>query len=596
LLFYRTLLVAITVTAAALVISASANAATVTDLQATHRNGQTFIVFTENGGAGLRTRYDVYRHTSPITNVSGLTKIATLDEDSGRLLYDDNPSIDYRTGQNLTTGFIISDLGSHLAANKGLLVWTTADRGCFYYAVTNSGDTAVNVGTNSLLSCVNETPQAVPGAILLSIDSNYGGTGRLARHYFAWEDYSTWQHSEWGYYGHRFTVLMPVGMAAPYPMTLVLHSAGDVGYHEPLGVTNDNTGVMLSARDLSFTGTKDPYTGTGYGYSKWTGRLNTATGLYMTVTENRIVRYAKLVRENATGDSFDFQIDSTRIYIRGSSLGSNAMQVASHHGDLFAACEVSVGMINDDAWGAEPNNTEVAVNRGDGQTIAQYRDLAYQAAHGALIPIVHSPNQDDGALSVGAYPAAMKIFEIYHQPYAIQWKAGNHAEFTIKSDFPQWDFRRFKTNEAYPAFSNASTSNTPEVRGQWGARSTDTNGQRNGYLDWGSELHPLGEHIEDSVNRFGITLKSISVDTSADVTIRNTQQFRPNAGQRVEWRNELSGGGGNAQSGSTVADAQGLVTVRLQITAGGNRLTLSCAACTASVALTAPKNLRQVFP
>jgi len=594
----QALLAATVATVFAAGISASANAETVTNLTATHRGGQTFLTFKGIGSEGDGKTYSVYRNTAQITggNIGSLTPIATLDQRSGRLLYDDNPTITYGTGQNLKTGFIISDGGPHLASGTGLLVWTTTESGTFYYAVTNSTDRAVIIGANSLRSGVAETFQVVPGAVLLSIDSNYGGSGRNVRHYYAWEDYSTWQHSEWGYYGHRFTVLMPAGVAAPYPMTLVLHSAGDLGYHEPLGVTNDSTGVMLSARDLSFAGTSDPYTGTGYGYSKWMGRLNTETGLYVTVTEDRIVRYTKLVKDNATGDGFDFQVDTDRVYVRGSSLGGNAMHVAAHHGDLYAAAEASIGMVNDDAWIPDPNNTSVHVNSADGETIAQYRDLAYQATQKALVPIIHSPNQNDSTVNASAYPAALKTFESHHQPYAVQWKALNHGEFTMRGEYPQWDFRRFKKNEAYPAFANAGTSDTLEKLARWTTGSNDPNGQRNGTLDWGSELHAIDDPIEDTVNGFGITLKSVSVNTSADVTIRNTQQFRPKAGQRVEWRNELPGGAGNAQSGSTVADAQGLVTVCLQSTAGGNRLTLSCAACTASVALTAPKNLRQVFP
>lgn len=582
----QAVLAATVVTVFAAGISASASAETVTNLTATHRGGQTFLTFKGVGSEGDGKTYSVYRHTAQISmgNIGSLTPIATLDQRSGRLLYDDNPTITYGTGQNLKTGFIISDSGPHLANGTGLLVWTTSESGTFYYAVTNSSDKAISVGTNSLANAVSETYQTVPGAVLLSVDRNYGGSGRTVRHYYAWEDYSTWRHTEWGYYGHSFIVALPMSGSGPYDLSVPLHSAV-CGFDEPLiSPGNSTTSVVLAARDLSFCGSSDPYTGTAYGHSKWIGRLDTSTGLYMTVTANRVVRYTKLLRDDALGDGFNFEIDRNRLYIFGGSLGSNAMHIAAHHSDLYAAAEASVGMVNDDAWNPEPNNTTVRVNGADGETIAQYRDLAYQAAQHALVPIIHTPNQNDGTVNPAAYPAALKAFETHHQPYVAQWKANNHGQFSIAIDYPQWQVGRFKKNEAYPAFGNAGTSDTLERTATWKAGSVDPNGQRNGTLDWGSELHPIGAPIEDTVNSFGITLKSVSVDTSADVTIRNAQEFRPKAGQTVDWRNELQPGG-NVQSGSVVADAQGLVTVRVQVTTGGNRLTLSCSACTPPAAV-----------
>jgi hypothetical protein len=401
------------------------------------------------------------------------------------------------------------------------------------------------------------------------------------RHYYAWEDYSTWRHTEWGYYGHSFVVMVPTGGSAPLDLTVYLHSAG-CGFEEPLISPSSwpATTVVLAPRDLCFTGSTDPYTGTSYGHSKWSGRLNSATGVYMPITEDRVARYTKLLRDNATGDGYNFSVDGNRLYLTGASLGGNTMHIAAHHGELFAAAEAAIGMVNDNAWNAEPNNNTVPGAAVGGPTIAQYRDLAYQAAQQPLIPIIHTPNQNDGTVNPAAYPAVLAILEAYHQPYAAQWRNLNHGQFSMETDYPQWNMRRFKKNEAYPAFGNAGTSNKPESVAAWGAGSTDPNGQRNGTLDWSSELHPIGDPIEDTVNTFRITVKSVSVDTSADVTIRNAQQFRPEAGQRVDWRNE-SQAGQVLQSGSAIADGQGLVTVRLQIIAAGNRLTLSCSACTA---------------
>jgi len=593
----RQTLLAASVIAAVCSASTLAAAATVTDLKAVHRNGQTFITFTENSGAGEKTTYDVYRHTLPIASVSGLTKIATLDADSGRLLYDDNPRISLGTGQNLTTGLIISDLGPHLAANKGLLVWTTAASGCFYYAVTNSVDAAVNPGINSLTSCVNEMHQAVPGAIRISGPTTAGNHN--VSYYMAWEDYSTWNMSEWGYYGHLFSVSTPAsGIAAPYPLLLQLHSAGGTQYLQPPNGTDQDaiSGVVIQPVDMDWTGFTEPYTGRSMGNSVWSVRFDTSDDVYRTCTEDRIVRYVKLVRDNASGDGFDFQIDSTRVYAYGLSLGSGAMHLVSHYPDVFAAGMTSVGWLDNASYG-NFSNAGKHVNSGSGPTLTDYLDMAYYAATTAIRPMIYTFGSYDGTIKPTSYTAALALFETYHQPFYAEWKDQDHLPFAPTAS--QWNhhnagsgYLRFRLTEAYPAFGNASTSTPiPTFPGHFA-------GQRNGNLDWGSELHPVGAAIEDSVRSFGITLKSVSVDTSANVTIRNAQQFLPEAGQRVEWRNE-SQTGQLLQSGSVVADAQGLVTVRLQVTAGGNRLTLSCGSCTASAAAKVPmppSNVRIVRP
>lgn len=99
-----------------------ADMATTTSLSGTHRGGQTFVTFTKNSGSSAGTTYKVWRKATQITSLAGLTEIATLDADSWHLLYDD-ASV---PAPQLSSGFIISDLGTLLASTQGLLVWTTA--------------------------------------------------------------------------------------------------------------------------------------------------------------------------------------------------------------------------------------------------------------------------------------------------------------------------------------------------------------------------------------------------------------------------------------------------------------------------------------
>lgn len=571
-------------------LASAASATTPTGLTATHRGGQTFVTFTE-AGCAMGT-YSVWRHTAQIASLSGLTAIATLDQDSGRLLFDDNPSITFGTGQNLTTGFVITDGGSHLAADQGLLVWTTAVTGSFYYAVTSSCDSTLVVGTNSLTSAVSETYQAEHGAVLVSTDTDYGGSGRTVKHYYIWDDYATWDTADWGYYGHAFAVLLPSSGSNPHRMVLYLHAAG-CGYQEPLiSVSSWPTdAVVLAPRDMCFgnggTPTTDPYSGVtgGGGGSKFTGLTNLSTGVFQTAMESRIVLFTKLVRDNGIGDGENFHVDSNRIYIYGENLGSNGMHIAAHYNNIYAAVAASTGMVNDNMYQAFPNNTTVHVGDGSGPTIYQYRDLAHQATLRRLTPTIHTPNINNTFVNSGDYPETTVVLETYHQPYAIQWKAGNLLAFVMSTDYPQWDFFRFRLNEAYPAFSHAANSDTPEGTAPWmGSSTADPLGQRNGLLNWDSEDYDLGgsdADIVDQPDTFKITLESTASDTTSDVTIWNTQAFRPSVGASVAWVNHAgeTGAGATLGSGSVTVGSLGEVTVTaMDITAAGNRLTLSLVA------------------
>src|SRR5262249_30022307 len=161
------------------------------------------------------------------------------------------------TGQNLKTGFVITDGGPHLPKGAGLLVWTTATTVCFFYAVTTSNDHTISQ-INSLPYCIAEAHQAVSPQLTLKTFTKSSMSGRTAKHYYAWEDYSTWDHSEWAYYGHSFVVLLPASESGPYEMDLDLHSAG-CGFDEPLISVSSvpPNAVILAPRDLCLP--TDPY-------------------------------------------------------------------------------------------------------------------------------------------------------------------------------------------------------------------------------------------------------------------------------------------------------------------------------------------------
>jgi dienelactone hydrolase len=533
----------------------SAAAQTVTNLRAEFRKGQTFVTFDEVQGKGLR--YNVYRATSPIVGTRGLAPIAVLLEGSGKNRY---------TGNN----FIITDLGSPLPVGTGLLVWTPENEGAFYYAVTTSASAQIEPGINATTAPVSERVVEVPGAVLLRPAYRQNGPkSNWIRQYFAWEDYRSWDHARWPYYGFRFNVITQPTMVGGQrnPLTLLLHAAGRAGYGEPgetAGPRGIGEGVYVTLVDLSFPyGKTDPYTKTGYQYSFWYG-YKKGDGIVINTTERRALRYLHLVMADP-----EFAVDSNRVYVTGVSLGGGgAMHMAYHFPEVFAAAAPMAGWTDTNAGGLNYNSLRDSTTE-SGVHWKDWVDQTWLVDHrAALPPLLYTFDKSDRVVNSAAYPNLLTRTEATHNAYFAKWRnEGRHSGFAIGG---QLNLLRFKRDEAYPAFADATNSdpfNAPT-------------GQRNVNLDWNSSLHALPgsqtqDAIVDSHTEFGMTFRSLTSDAKVRVTIRNTQQFHLSKGQAVNWSNKSRETGQVLESGTAEADEHGLVTVTITISATGTRLSLN---------------------
>ena len=530
--------------------AASAEAATATNLRVLVQKGQAFVTFTEVAGSGVT--YQVYRSANPINSVSGLTPVATLPQGSGLNRY---------TGQM----FIITDMGSPLSPQTGLLVWTTSSSGNYYYAVTNSADSSLAPGSNVLTSPANEVAQPVPGSIQLKAPYlEFGAGSHQVTEYFAWEDYATWDHARWPYYGHRYNVLvLPSGLqpGVKYPLMLRLHAADESGYKEPPGGGGNTLGVTVIPRDNSFEfSSPDPYTGTNHSWSFWYG-WKRSDNVVINTTERRIVRYVLITRDDPK-----FQIDPNRLHVSGVSLGGGgSMHLAYHYPTVFASAAPTIGWVDPTTTrGNLPYEPFLGMRVENGQLWEEWVDQRWLVEHRSPLkpPIIYTFAKDDNILPPTGYPPLFTATEANKDAYIAKWQNGGHNAFFL-SGAASW--ARYKSNEAYPAFANSTNSDPLSA----------TQGQRNLNLDWSSALnsHGVGTDISDSSTAFSMSFKSLTLDASADVTIRNAQAFVPAAGEVVTWTNALPSGT-VIESGSATANASGLVTMRLQIRAAGNRLTL----------------------
>ena len=530
------------------VLASVVEGATATNLQAIFRKGQTFVTFNEVSGASVT--YQVYRDAAPIISVANRTPIAVLDQGSGINKYTN-------------TNFIVTDLGSPLPNGTGLLVWTTSAAGDFYYAVTNSSDSSIVAGVNATTAAVQETVFAVPGSIQLkaAYSANGPGTNRVTE-YFAWEDYAKWEHAAWTYYGHRYDVVTQPTLQADamYPLTVILHPADGSGYKEPLWyVPPIGTGVYVIPRDNNFSAVAEPFHGLNLNTTYWYGHRR-ADGVVVNDTEQRVIRYVLLTTADPA-----FQVDASRRYISGASLGGGgSMHFAYHHPTLFAAAAPTIGWV-------DPVSTSLNYAPYFGSPIESglawndWEDQAWLVAQRPqLPPIVYTFGKDDPILSAAAYPKLLEQTEAARQAYFAMWRNTGHSSFYLLDNA---DYHRFKSNEAYPAFSAAGNSDA----------FTAQEGQRNVQLDWSSALHNLGPGtgVTDTDEVFAMSFKSLSGDTTASVTIRNTQAFKLTPGTQVRWWNVPQSDGAAIQSGVATADSDGLITVSLQILGFGNRLKIA---------------------
>jgi hypothetical protein len=310
-------------------------------------------------------------------------------------------------------------------------------------------------------------------------------------------------------------------------------------------------GVAITVADVRFWyGLIDPYCGCGRDYSLWFGYPS--GGVIYNVTERRLIRYIKWVQANSR-----FQVDAYRIFVTGASMGSASMHLSSHYPTVFAAAFSSIGWVDTETGGLGDRDSTLPVNSSTGPRLADWQSLRWVAERSAvpLPPMIHTYGSDDNMLSMTNYPATLQALETYKHFQISKWQPTGHNQFGIVGV----DMYRFRRNEAYPVFSNASSS-TP-----FGG----TGGQRNEFLTWSS--------VQDTATQFSVVLQSRnSAEASADVTIRNTQAFSFTPNQAVSWENRAVSDNSLLQSGTVTVGSNGLATIRVRILpSAGSRLSLT---------------------
>ncbi len=569
-----------------------------TAIQTVQRSGQTFITWNEDTSVSGE-QYNVYRSSSPITtaNLSNATK---LTYKWGALADNTSENVRAQTSEGVPANFVITDLGTPLTDDTGLFVYTTpiGGAGNWYYAVTqvNQGveDRTLSSGNNSLSSAVAEsvaTPQPV-----LTI-SNVSRNGRIYTQYM---DYAKWNPTFQGY-AYNYSVALPSNYdpGIAWPLKVMPHAYGERMRMEQqaefdwqcIEVFPDDPGGGIPG---------DHFQTWWYGFAadhnyKTDGAFPTS-GHVENFTEQRLL---KMIEEVST----IFNVDQQRIQSQGHSMGaSGSVSLGMRYGNVFSGIFASEPMTNYPAsplfqtdysvlWGSQALNLPI-VNNGpyatpmkqyDGVGVYNWMNHVEQLTNRrgepmAFMMVGHGKADDviDWATQGRPFIAALNAGSAgYTAEQRLGWDHNWMSfDFALDSMFSpeigglgKWTYPK---NMSYPSIANA-TGSGPQDPG-----TTATNFY-NMTIEWSVPWNHFTTDIVDTSNRYEMALRSTTVAQLAEVTPQRLQAFRMLPGAVIAWQNINVSTGDTVQSGTLVADADGLVTVsRMQIGTGtGNRLILT---------------------
>ncbi len=571
----------------------------IASLNVEHRSGQTFLDWLELGNAD----YHVYRHNAPISNAN-LANATRLTQKWGPL--DSNTSINSNASSATPGNFVIKDLGQPLADNRGLFVHTTQNnqQGSAYYAVTvvNGGveNTNIVAGRNATTNAMNESV-STPRPVLTV--SNNGGKGRIYTQYM---DYTKWNPTFNGY-AFNFAVALPqnYNSANAYPLMVELHAYGE--QHKFVNQSEYNWSVIqLFPSDPGSANNKINtwWYGHAADHNYLTQGQIPRSGTIENFTEQRVIAAVNFLISDG-----QFNVNRELIHSFGHSMGaSGAVALGMRYPSLFAGIYASQPMTNYGTspifqselvqlWGERSANLSIANN---GQNNADIRN--YGVGGSQVTGVWNWMNHQEQLVRRRAERFSYLMVDHGKADAVIDWQTqgrpmakaftdarvgfsaaavGNagHSWLGFNSvvssmfglaggnDAGWW----YPRSLSFPGIHNASGSGTVPP-----ANAGDD--LYNTTIEWSTPRNNFHQNIVDSANRYEISIRSMSVNQTADITPRNTNSFKPTAGQQCSWNAKSNSNNASLGAGTATVDGSRLLTIpRVQIVTGnGTRLVVNC--------------------
>lgn len=524
--------------------------------------------------------YRIYRDTSPIVSLEGLSPIKEISSSScwnSRYYGQGN---DEKSKDKKIERFIITQGDNPLPPGTGLFVHTPKEDVNAYYAVTAviDGIEAKALTTKNSSAAVAETNgQGVP--VLQKVEKVnhpehfqyiYNST---INYYVRWEAPPNCNINGQPY---NYIVAVPPNVTNPAPVGLHLHCWG--------GNMKGGYGWWSDAEDgaLLVASNQYPYDWwTGYHEKLFTNEKPSTQAQW----EDGIVRPYSQTRMNSFIDWMDsstsYNIDRKRTFVAGTSMGgSGSIMMAIRHPDKYAWTRSWVG-VHDPS--NSPNFTksyasvygplDYNVKFEDGSKVWDYfNDIWHLKNHREVSVgfISFSNGKNDSAIGWEQAVDFVNTLQETKQPHLFIWGQAGHGE---RSVMPKNGSERvmpidIRIDQTLPAFTNCSLDDNP---GNGDPAIGDQKGQINRYLYWDTDT------IIDTPSNWQMTFGLIDNDKSdtctVDVTPRRCQQFTPPKGSTISWTLNDATSGSTITNGTTVVDEYGLITIK-GITVTKNKVTL----------------------
>jgi pimeloyl-ACP methyl ester carboxylesterase len=568
-----------------LAVAFPGHAATVTNLKAEHRNGQTFLTWDNLPGRGWI--YHVFATGEQIVDVESLERAREV------ALLGDDSAIDTRMSEltGATVTYRLDEQQQPLRPTQGMCVVTPPSTGLTNYCVLAEKpgvgyDPTLKPGVNATEYSVFE--QVVPPVPVWQRTLTNPPV----------EDYVLFtSHTSTLLYpamcnqaGRAFHVGVIKGNAgAP----LVMHGHGRGGSFLNSSVGTGVPGEWVLAID-DYLPTGD-FASFYYGYEA-SYDLETPYnfprsegGVVVDYTERRVMHLLDWANRTMLHDR-------ERVYAMGTSMGGSfAFFLAWRHPDRIAGALAVVPKLclgdRDDMfpglaasidriWGPQELNLPTT----GGDRVFDVMDARQQARlnrHRGSAPVVGFVGLNDNSVGWAEKVAYFRTLQQEQAGGAWFWDERDHYESpTGTAWYPMMTARqlyKYTVHSSYPAFSNCSTD------GQFGdgdPSTADPIGQINGAVDW-DESSVNDMWLSWSANlhtRSMSTLEGVlgaPAELTVDVTPRRLQRFIVATGVPYRYEVRRTSDGELLQTGIQMADEDAVLTVPgVRVTSGGVSLTL----------------------
>ncbi len=576
-----------------------------TALEAWHAHGQTWLVWVDDQGLGPAETYDVYRSSSPITDLSSATLV-------GQVLPADWRAVRLDLIDDADRTWTIPDGqggARTLRAIEALFVYTPHEAIDEYFAVVAHGET--NVGPGNSTGPVAQTldPVICHAQATGTTETGYAFTvyahwvdGR-ADHESGRADYPVMGNASANGTGHVFAVYEPLGGRPPGLLPAVLQFHGGkgsyVGWEPGRGsqasqIDNVVDGGFVVALDDALQVVKDTILGVRATTenTRWFGTWNAYDRFVVPTTDPPddalVVDYTqRRVRFIILWLRANLPIDSARVGLMGHSMGALATSfLTRHYPELFSA-----GTAFEPPYyeGGNPFNRYMQGSTeqnlltnlpGPTRLTDFYRPSTLLPGTGSLpfVRIIWGRNDptlvwDEGnGINV---PDAMAGLDAIRRGHHVYWDERVHTvdewegRFVGSPRHSANEIARHRANRSFPAISDDDHDEAPGRQPDPGAgpiTDGDPWGTWGGYFDW--EL----SSIEDTADAWAATIFLVggspfaadiapSASAIATVTPRRLQSFAPAPLAPLYFTLRDAADETLRQHGPVAADAEGVVSI-----------------------------------